>query len=299
MATATQSGINGVMTLAEFESTPAFLACSEKQRRWLQTLVTNGGDSTAATLAAFGCSSPRNARLFGYAVRKQTHIVAALNVYLGKSDRDIEIESEKAFMKRVDKVAANRNVTVAQIDALRFQGRAHGWIVSERLPNTHGHVPKVEADDDDEPAETPKADSKAPAAPAPKAQPPAARVAPPAPAAAPEPFVGQIVTRRYGGSLHYALIWDIDPATGHTQDIDVTAETTDEKRAEFAALVAALPKEKRAEFAAALREAAAQESALEPVPTPIAAPALVEKTFDVKPIRSSTEWEKLQAGRPQ
>jgi len=50
------------------------------------------------------------------------------------------LEKEKAFRKRVDKLVSKPNPTVAQIEALKFQARIHGWDQTG-IPRSNGYIP--------------------------------------------------------------------------------------------------------------------------------------------------------------
>jgi hypothetical protein len=157
VTTATKSELKPVMTLTEFESTFEFLACSEKQRRWLQTLLANGFDYTKATELAFDCSNPRNARLFGYAVRRQTHIVAALNLYLGRPEPDaVKVRHQKSVRKLLRGIRFQlRHAEPGSTSAQRLMSQWQTVLLGGRA--------EVEADEPEPtpapppPADTPKA----------------------------------------------------------------------------------------------------------------------------------------------
>jgi hypothetical protein len=103
-------GTKGVITLTNFMATPEFLACAVKQRRWLEALIESNFDYAAATSTAFDCSTHRNTVLYSYSVRRQPHIIAALNVYLGKSEREIDLEEVERHLRKAEpgSVAAQR-----------------------------------------------------------------------------------------------------------------------------------------------------------------------------------------------
>src|SRR5580704_9563055 len=82
-------------------TTPEFLACADMQRRWLQTLVESGFNYEIANANAFANLTPRRALLYGYAVRRQPHVVAALQVYLGTTEADVLKEKRQASVQQL------------------------------------------------------------------------------------------------------------------------------------------------------------------------------------------------------
>jgi len=63
LMTMTRSITKGVITLAELQQSPEYVACSDKMKFWLVTLIENGFDYTAATAVAFTCKYPRCSRM--------------------------------------------------------------------------------------------------------------------------------------------------------------------------------------------------------------------------------------------
>jgi hypothetical protein len=137
-------GTKGVITLAQFMTTPEFLACADKQRRWLQTLVESGFNYELANATAFAHLTPRRALLYGYAVRRQPHVVAALQVYLETTE--------------ADELKARRQESVHQLlRQVRFQLRHAelGSVAAQRLLSQEERLllgGRLKVEDDDEPA---------------------------------------------------------------------------------------------------------------------------------------------------
>lgn len=98
------------LAVDEWHASKEYLQCSAKQRLWLDTLVSNGFDYTAATVAAFGCKSLKNAQIFSHAVRRARVVKAALNLYLRKTELDCDIEETFKQYQRAEpgSVAAQR-----------------------------------------------------------------------------------------------------------------------------------------------------------------------------------------------
>jgi hypothetical protein len=112
------------MPVDEWHASNEYLQCSAKQRFWLDTLISNGFDYTAATVAAFGCKSVKNAQIFSYAVRRARVVKAALNLYLRKTELDCDLEESFRQFHRAEpgSIAAQR--FWAQILRLKYGVRA-------------------------------------------------------------------------------------------------------------------------------------------------------------------------------
>jgi len=143
------------MTRAEFEATREFSRCTAKQKVWLQTFIANGGEAVQATVAAFNCTDVRHAQIYSYAVLRSLKIRAALNLYLGKSEREIETQKEQTSRaKLLRKVRQNlREAEPGSIAAQRLLAQ------EERL--VFGG--KSEAEDEPQTASKPEPESRVPA----------------------------------------------------------------------------------------------------------------------------------------
>jgi hypothetical protein len=198
MTTGIKSELQGTMARAEFETTREFSRCSAKQKRWLQVMIENGGDPIQATVAAFDCASVTNAHIYSFAVRRSPKVQAALNLYLGKTERDLLLEKVRYNLKHAEpgSIAAQR--LLAQ---------------EERL--IHGIKPPAE----DEPAAENKSKTPAPASVRENATLQAA-----ANKASPPRFhVGQIIADRdQKGIVHTGRVLSVD-ADGQLLDVEEIA----------------------------------------------------------------------------
>lgn len=196
MAKTIKPGTKGVITLAQFMATPEFLACADKQRRWLQTLVESGFNYALANATAFDNLTPRRALLYGYAVRRQPHVVAALQVYLGTTDADVLKEqrqdSVQHLLRRVR--FQIKHVEAGSVAAQRFLAQEERLLLGGRI--------RIEDADDDEPA----AKISKPQASAPVSIPPGD------PASAKRFKVGDIVVERDDAGVdHRGRVTAVDP----------------------------------------------------------------------------------------
>lgn len=109
-----------VMTLEELKLSPEYAACSDKMKLWLQTLIASDWNYTAATVSAFQCKSTRQAQMFSYAVRKWPVVRAALNLYLGLSERDVFLEDLQQTIRRAPKGSDRRVRALALYARMKF-----------------------------------------------------------------------------------------------------------------------------------------------------------------------------------
>jgi hypothetical protein len=106
-----------VITLAELQASPEFLACTPKMQTWLTTLIENQFDYIRATAAAFDC---KNAQVFSYAVRSWPRIRAALNLYFGRSEQDQFLEDLAQTIRRAPKGSDRRVRAMALYARMKF-----------------------------------------------------------------------------------------------------------------------------------------------------------------------------------
>jgi hypothetical protein len=110
------------LSLAELQASREYLTCSAKMQVWLTALVTNGFKYTDATVAAFDCKDRESARVFSYAVRNWPKIRAALNLYLGKSEREILLDKVRAALRHTEAGGIAEQRLLAQEERLLFGG---------------------------------------------------------------------------------------------------------------------------------------------------------------------------------
>jgi hypothetical protein len=124
------------LTIAELQVSQEYITCSAKMQVWLTELVTNGFKYTDATVAAFDCKDRESARVFSYAVRNWPKIRAALNLYLGKSEREILLDKVRAALRNAEAGGIAEQRLLAQEERLLFGGT---------LPAEDDETPKPKA----------------------------------------------------------------------------------------------------------------------------------------------------------
>jgi hypothetical protein len=118
MVQALKAGSRGLMPLDQFKHSPEFRVCTEKQQRWLLSVIESNGDYTAATLAAYGCKTARQAQIFSYAVREVARVKDALNLYLGKTPLDALLDEVIANLRRAEPGSVSAQRLLAQKERL-------------------------------------------------------------------------------------------------------------------------------------------------------------------------------------
>jgi len=113
------AGLKPVMSLAEFQTSLEFLACTEKAQRWLVALVESNLDYRAATLSVYS-KTPRQAQILSYAVRKWPSVRRALNLYLGRTDKDAFLEDLQTTIRRAPEGSVARVKAMALYARMKF-----------------------------------------------------------------------------------------------------------------------------------------------------------------------------------
>ena len=119
------------MPLAELELTQEYQRLTPKQKLFVETYVAGGlldgtYDSVQATNVAYRCKSMEVARIMSYSLMQNIRIVAVLN-------RHFNTTPIEAFLIQVDRAILNKNLTTAQLGALKVKADLLGY--AARLPS--------------------------------------------------------------------------------------------------------------------------------------------------------------------
>ena len=113
------------MPLEELEKTWEFQRLTSKQRLFVQTycaagMVDGKYDAVAAIQTAYPCKSIEVARVMSYSLMGNIKIVAVLNRHFGSDPVD-------SFLASLDRAVRNKDLTLAQLGALRLQCEVLGY----------------------------------------------------------------------------------------------------------------------------------------------------------------------------
>jgi hypothetical protein len=121
------------LNLVELERTAEYQKLTQKQQLFVATycqggLVDGRYDAVSATLLAYNCKSPEVARIMSYTLMQNIRIIAALNRHFGTTPIE-------AFLQTLERAIHNKNISLAQIEALRMKCNILGY--ENRLPTRH------------------------------------------------------------------------------------------------------------------------------------------------------------------
>jgi hypothetical protein len=108
------------LPLEDLEKTLAFQGLTRKQKLLIQSYIGNGGDKVLATQQAYDTSSPEIARKNSYIHFSNARVIAVLNLWLGKSEREILIDMVEEQLRRAPKGSTAGMKLTAQLAALRL-----------------------------------------------------------------------------------------------------------------------------------------------------------------------------------
>ena len=119
------------MPLAELELTQEYQRLTPKQKLFVSNYVAGGildgvYDSVASCNVAYRCKSVEVARIMSYSLMQNIRIVAVLN-------RHFNTTPIEAFLIQVDRAILNKNLTTAQLGALKVKADLLGY--AARLPS--------------------------------------------------------------------------------------------------------------------------------------------------------------------
>jgi hypothetical protein len=116
MATAVEPVIKGGISWEEFVASPEYKRLTPPQKVWVVCFFASGDPFFAARLA-FNCSSEINVRNMARQTERSPRIVAALNLYRGKTEREI-------FLQELEKtIRASEDGSVAKVRAMSLYAR--------------------------------------------------------------------------------------------------------------------------------------------------------------------------------
>jgi hypothetical protein len=105
------------MDLETFHRTREYKSLTASQRAWVDHYVTNG-DASAATLAAYPNGNPAYCRMLTAQLERNRRIVACLNKFFLRSDRDAFLLQLEANAEQADGIAKTQ--ILSMIARLKF-----------------------------------------------------------------------------------------------------------------------------------------------------------------------------------
>jgi hypothetical protein len=145
------------LSTQELAQTPEYQKLTAKQKLFVLTYVAGGidcgeYDEVNATWTAYKCKTQENARIMSYAMMQNIRIVAAINRHFNASPTE-------EFMENLDRAIRNKNLTMAQLGALKLKCDLLG--IKTKLPTEHATLtPQIEAVAEDEKVEKKKKKEK-------------------------------------------------------------------------------------------------------------------------------------------
>jgi hypothetical protein len=97
MATATENP--RVITEAEFHASREYRALTERQRKWVEIVVTTQ-DPDRATREAFGATAEAYVKMLTGKLETSPRVRAALHFYFGRTEREAFLEDVKTDLRR-------------------------------------------------------------------------------------------------------------------------------------------------------------------------------------------------------
>ena len=112
------------LLVKDLMATEEYQRLTPKQRLFVATYCEGGMldgnyDSIAATRTAYQCKTPEVARIMSYSLMQNIRIVAALNRHFNRAPNE-------EFLIALDRAIVNKNLTMAQLGALRLKCEVMG-----------------------------------------------------------------------------------------------------------------------------------------------------------------------------
>jgi len=127
------------LPIEELEKTQEFQKLTPKQQLFVRGYVESGRlhggyDAVFATLGAYECKSPEIARIMSYTLMQNIRIVAVLSRHFGTTPVE-------EFLLTLDRAIHNKNISLAQVEALRMKCSILGY--ENRLPTRHKSIHSI------------------------------------------------------------------------------------------------------------------------------------------------------------
>jgi hypothetical protein len=88
------------MPIEDLRREAVYLALTPKQKLLVETVIGNGGDKVRAVLGAFQYKNENSALKNSYAYFKNPRVVAVLNVWLKKTEKEIQLDIAEAQFRK-------------------------------------------------------------------------------------------------------------------------------------------------------------------------------------------------------
>ena len=129
------------LSIEQIQDTPEYQRLTQKQQLFVATYCAGGlldgkYDAVAATRTAYQCKSAEVARIMSYSLLQNIRIIEVLNRHFG-------VTPIEEFLVQVNRAINNRNLTQAQMDALKLKSDILGY--ANRIPN-HQSVGAIPSD---------------------------------------------------------------------------------------------------------------------------------------------------------
>ena len=125
------------LTTADFHTSKEYLACTPKQRVWVDTFLATQ-DATVATQTAYTVTG-ESARTLTYAVRDSHNVRAAVNAALGRSEQEAFLEEIQRDIRRAP-AGSDRRVRAMAMYARMKWGDTEAAAVQNSKPQVPAMV---------------------------------------------------------------------------------------------------------------------------------------------------------------
>ncbi|SRR5258708_5793672 len=115
------------LTIEQLKETTEYRDLTDKQKKFVEEYVSNGGNKLKATLAAYNCKSERIAQIFSHTVMGMRGVIFALGAYYNEDE-------EGKFANLLQSAILKGNLSDADVRAWTLLADVKGF--SRRNPKT-------------------------------------------------------------------------------------------------------------------------------------------------------------------
>ncbi len=123
------------LTLDELRETAEFQRMTGKQKKFVETYITNGYKLVPAIREAYVCKNDVTANVMSYSVMNSLNVTFCLALHFGEKPID-------TFKKHMSRLILRNRITKTQVQAWELYARINGWSVRLQRKDFGTNVPQ-------------------------------------------------------------------------------------------------------------------------------------------------------------
>lgn len=114
-----------MLSLDELKETAEFIECTDRERMFVATYISNGHDGVHAVRTAYNCKNDDSAKKMAYRLMAHIRIIMVLARHRGEAPKSL-------FLRLLRRASYNRGMSASQLHAFRLYAEVCGWITAPK-----------------------------------------------------------------------------------------------------------------------------------------------------------------------